>query len=134
MNQFFAESLAQRRFTMQLLSCFGLLALLLAALGIYGVMSYGVAQRTGEIGVRVALGAQPRGILKLVARDGMLLAGFGLLAGVAAALSLSRVIASQLFAVGASDPITFLGVALLLAIVAFVACYFPARRAMRVDE
>src|SRR5260370_40331708 len=118
---------------MQLLSCFGLLALLLAALGIYGVMSYGVAQRTGEIGVRVALGAQPRGILKLVARDGMLLAGFGLLAGVAAALSLSRVIASQLFAVGASDPITFLGVALLLAIVAFVACYFPARRAMRVD-
>jgi putative ABC transport system permease protein len=133
MNQFFVESLAQRRFTMQLLSCFGLLALLLAALGIYGVMSYGVGQRTGEIGVRVALGAQPRGILKLVARDGMRLAGFGLLAGVAAALSLSRVIASQLFAVGASDPITFLGVALLLAIVAFVACYFPARRAMRVD-
>jgi putative ABC transport system permease protein len=133
MNQFVVESLAQRRFTMQLLSCFGLLALLLAALGIYGVMSYGVAQRTGEIGVRVALGAQPRGILKLVARDGMRLAGFGLLAGVAAALSLSRVIASQLFAVGASDPITFLGVALLLAIVAFVACYFPARRAMRVD-
>jgi putative ABC transport system permease protein len=133
MGQFFADSLAQRRFTMQLLSCFGLLALLLAALGIYGVMSDGVAQRTGEIGVRVALGAQPRGILKLVARDGMLLAGFGLLAGVVAALSLSRVIASQLFAVGASDPITFLGVALTLALVAFVACYFPARRAMRVD-
>jgi|SRR5580700_478317 predicted permease len=133
MSQFFADTLAQRRFTMQLLSCFGLLALLLAALGIYGVMSYGVAQRTGEIGVRVALGAQQRGILKLVARDAMLLAGFGLLAGVAAALSLSRVIASQLFAVGASDPSTFLGVALMLAIVAFVACYFPARRALRVD-
>jgi putative ABC transport system permease protein len=133
MSEFFADSLAQRRFTMQLLSCFGLLALFLAALGIYGVMSYGVAQRTGEIGVRLALGAQPQGILKLVARDGMLLTGFGLLAGVAAALSLSRVVASQLFAVNASDPFTFLGVALWLAIVAFLACYLPARRAMRVD-
>jgi putative ABC transport system permease protein len=133
MSDFFADSLAQRRFTLQLLSCFGLLALLLAAIGIYGVMSYGVAQRTGEIGVRVALGAQPRGILKLVARDGMLLVGLGLLAGAVAALSLARVVASQLFAVSASDPATFVAIALLLAIVAFSACYIPARRAMRVD-
>jgi predicted permease len=133
MSEFFADSLAQRRFTMQLLGCFGLLAVLLAAIGTYGVMSYGVAQRTGEIGVRLALGAQPRGILKLVARDGMLLAGLGLLAGVAAALSLSRIIASELFAVSASDPSTFAAVGLLLASVAFVACYLPARRAMRVD-
>jgi putative ABC transport system permease protein len=116
-----------------LLSGFGLLALLLGALGTYGVMSYGVAQRTGEIGVRVALGAQPRGILMLVARDGMLLAGLGLLAGVAAALGLSRVIASELFAVSASDPLTFAEVGLLLALLAFVGCYLPARRAMRVD-
>jgi putative ABC transport system permease protein len=133
MSDFFADSLAQRRFTMQLLSCFGLLALLLAALGIYGVMSYGVLQRTGEIGVRLALGAQPRSILKLVASDGMLLAGMGLLAGAAAALSLTRVLAGQLFAVSASDPVTFVAIALLLAIVAFSACYIPARRAMRVD-
>jgi putative ABC transport system permease protein len=133
MNQFFADSLAQRRFTMQLLSCFGLLALLLAALGIYGVMSYGVAQRTREIGVRLALGAQPRGILKLVAHDGMFLAGLGLLVGAVAALSLSRIIASELYAVSAGDPFTFVGVALLLALVAFLACYLPARRAMRVD-
>jgi putative ABC transport system permease protein len=133
MSDFFADSLAQRRFTMQLLSCFGLLALLLAALGIYGVMSYGVQQRTGEIGVRLALGAQPRSILKLVASHGMLLAGLGLLAGAAAALSLTRVLASQLFAVSASDPVTFVAIALFLAIVAFSACYVPARRATRVD-
>jgi putative ABC transport system permease protein len=133
MNEFLSESLAQRRFTMQLLGGFGLLALLLAGLGIYGVMSYGVAQRTSEIGVRMALGAQQGSILQFVAREGMLLAGLGLLAGAAASLGLTRILASQLFGVSASDPLTFAGVAVLLASVAFWACYVPARRAARVD-
>jgi predicted permease len=133
MTEFLSESLAQRRFTMQLLGGFGFLALLLAGLGIYGVMSYGIAQRTSEIGVRMALGAQRRGILQLVAREGMLLAGLGLLAGATASLGLTRVLASQLFGVSANDPLTFAGVALLLASVALGACYLPARRATQVD-
>jgi ABC-type antimicrobial peptide transport system permease subunit len=99
MSEILAQSLAQRRFTMSLLAGFGALALLLAAIGIYGVMSYTVAQRTSEIGIRVALGAQSRDILSLVSREGMLRAGFGLLAGLIASLALTRVLASQLFAV-----------------------------------
>jgi predicted permease len=133
MSEFLSESLAQRRFTMELLGGFGLLALLLAGIGIYGVMAYGVAQRTSEIGIRMALGAQQGGILHLVAREGMVLAGLGLLAGAATSLGLNRILASQLFAVSATDPLAFAGVALLLAAVAFWACYLPARRAARVD-
>jgi ABC-type antimicrobial peptide transport system permease subunit len=99
MTEILSHSLAQRRFTMALLSAFGALALLLAAVGIYGVMSYMVAQRTGEIGIRMALGAQKRDILELVSRDGMLRTGFGLLAGLLVSLALARVLTSQLFAV-----------------------------------
>jgi predicted permease len=133
MNEYLSESLAQRRFTMELLGGFGALALLLAGIGIYGVMAYGVTQRTSEIGIRMALGAQERGILQLIAREGMLLGGLGLLAGAAASLGLSRILTSQLFGVSATDPLTFAGVALLLAAVAFWSCYVPARRASRVD-
>lgn len=133
MNEFIERSLAQRRFTMLLLGGFGGLALLLAAIGIYGVMSYTVAQRTNEIGVRVALGAQSRDILRLVSREGMLRAGFGLLAGLVGSLALTRVLSSQLFAVSAIDPLTFGVVLMLLTGIAFLACYIPARRAMQVD-
>jgi ABC-type antimicrobial peptide transport system permease subunit len=107
MTEILSHSLAQRRFTMALLSAFGALALLLAAVGIYGVMSYMVAQRTGEIGIRMALGAQKRDILELVSRDGMLRTGFGLLAGLLVSLALARVLTSQLFTVSALDPLTF---------------------------
>jgi predicted permease len=133
LSEILGQSLAQRRFTMSLLIGFGALALFLAALGIYGVMSYTVAQRTNEIGIRVALGAQSRDILGLVSREGMLRAGIGLLAGLAASLAVSRGLANQLFAVGAMDPITFASVLLLLGGIALLACYVPARRAMRVD-
>jgi putative ABC transport system permease protein len=133
MTDILSHSLIQRRFTMSLLSGFGALALLLAAIGIYGVMSYTVAQRTGEIGVRMALGAQARDVLKFVSHDGLLRAGFGLLAGLLISLGLTRLLASELFAVSALDPLTFAAVLFLLAGVAIAACYIPARRATRVD-
>jgi len=133
MTEVLSHSLAQRRFTMALLSAFGALALLLAAVGIYGVMSYIVAQRTSEIGVRMALGAQRRDVLGLISREGMLRAGFGLLAGLVVSLALTRVLTSQLFAVSALDPLTFVAVLFVLAGVALGACYLPARRASRVD-
>jgi putative ABC transport system permease protein len=133
MTEILSHSLAQRRFAVVLLSAFGALALLLAAVGIYGVMSYMVTQRTSEIGVRIALGAQRRDVLRLVSRDGMLRACFGLLAGLVVSLALTRVLSSQLFAVSALDPLTFGGVLVLLAGVALGACYVPARRATRVD-
>jgi putative ABC transport system permease protein len=133
MSEILGQSLEQRRFTMSLLTGFGALALLLAALGIYGVMSYTVAQRTNEIGIRVALGAEARDILNLVSREGMLSTGAGLLAGSAASFTLSRVLSSQLFGVSAVDPLTFGAVILLLCAVVLLACYVPARRAMRVD-
>jgi putative ABC transport system permease protein len=133
MSQILAHSLVQRRFTMSLLAGFGVLALLLAAVGIYGVMSYTVAQRTSEIGIRMALGAQTSDMLRLVTRDGVLQAGVGLLAGLAASVALTRILASQLFAVSALDPFTFASVAVVLIVVAMAACYIPARRAMRVD-
>jgi putative ABC transport system permease protein len=133
MSEILAQSLAQRRFTMSLLADFGALALLLAALGTYGVMSYTVAQRTNEIGIRVALGAQSRDIFGLVSREGMLRVGFGLLTGLLVSLAITRLLPSQLFAVSAFDPLTFGSVSLLLAGVALLACYVPARRATRVD-
>jgi putative ABC transport system permease protein len=133
MTEILSHSLAQRRFTMALLSAFGALALLLSAVGIYGVMSYIVVQRTSEIGVRMALGAQRRDVLALISREGMLRAGFGLFAGLVVSIGLTRVLTSQLFAVSALDPLTFLGVLFLLAGAAFCACYLPAHRAARVD-
>jgi predicted permease len=127
------DSLARQRFSSTLLGAFAVFALLLAAVGIYGVMSYLVTQSTHDIGVRVALGARPGNILGLVVRQGMELAATGIVAGLAGAFALTRVMASLLFGVSATDAITFIAVALLLAAVAFAATVIPARRATRVD-
>jgi predicted permease len=116
-----------------LVGAFGVLALVLAAVGIYGLISYGTRQRTHEIGIRMALGAQPRDVLRLILGQGMWLTGIGLLLGVLASLALARLMSSLLFGVGASDPSTYIAVVLLLAFVALLACYIPARRAMRTD-
>ena len=96
-------------------------------------MAYNVTQRTQEVGIRIALGAQPVHILKLIVGEGMLIASIGLAGGLAAAFALTRLLSSLLFGVSASDPVTFAGVAILLGVVVFIACYLPARRAMRVD-
>ncbi|MEP7343117.1 MAG: ABC transporter permease [Acidobacteriota bacterium] len=133
MQQWLSESLARRRFAMLMLGLFAVVAMLLAGIGIYGVMSYTVAQRTREIGIRVALGAQTRDVLRLVIRQGMTLTGIGVGIGLVVAIAATRLMASLLFGVRATDPITFAAIALLLAIVAFAACYLPARRATKVD-
>jgi predicted permease len=128
-----SDSIAAQRFTMILLGVFAVLALLLSAVGIFGVISYVTGQRTQEIGIRVAMGAQRGDVLRLVLGHGMRVALLGVAIGLAAALGLTRLIASQLYGVSANDPLTFAGVAALLTLVAFSACYIPARRAMRVD-
>jgi putative ABC transport system permease protein len=133
MNQVIAESVAQRRFTMGLLAIFAFTALGLAALGLYGVLSYAVTQRTREIGIRMALGGRRLDALKLVVGQGMKMAMIGALAGLIASLALTRLMKGLLFGVSASDPLTFVAVALLLMIVALLACYMPARRATKVD-
>jgi putative ABC transport system permease protein len=133
MSDVVAESVAQRRFSMMLLSVFGAAALLLAGVGIYGVLSYWVTQRTQEIGIRMALGARGRDVLRLVVGQGMALVGVGVGVGLAGALLLTRVMRGLLFAVSATDPLTFVSVALLLAAVALLACLVPARRATKVD-
>ena len=124
---------AQRRFQTWLLSAFALLALTLSAIGVYGILHFTVAQRTQEFGVRIALGASETALLRLVLADGMRLPCTGLGIGLAAAFGLTRVLEHLLFGVRATDPITFAGVAALLVVVAFVACWLPARRAARVD-
>ena len=118
---------------MLLLGVFGGVALALAGIGIYGVVSYLVAQQTREIGVRLALGAEPRQVLAMVLGRSTRLAAFGALIGVAGSLTLTRWMASLLYGVTATDPITFISVVILLLGVALLACYFPARRAMHVD-
>lgn len=128
-----AGSLAARRLSMILLAAFAALALVLSCVGIYGVISYVVGQRTQEIGVRMALGAQPGDVMRLVLGQGVRMALIGVAIGIAAALGLTRLMANQLFGVTAHDPLTFIAVAILLALVALLACYLPARRAMRVD-
>jgi putative ABC transport system permease protein len=128
-----ADSVARQRFSMTLLAAFGGLAVALAAVGIFSVMSFLVAQRTHEIGVRVALGAQPRDILSMVARQGMALALVGVGVGLAAALALTRLMSGLLYEVSATDPSVFGGISLLLAGVALLACLVPARRAAKVD-
>jgi putative ABC transport system permease protein len=133
MEQWVDTAVAAPRYRTLLLGLFALLALVLASTGIYGVMSYSVAQRTHEIGVRMALGARQLDVLKLVVRQGMGLVLIGVALGLAGAVALTRVMASLLFGVGAKDPVTFAVVAALLSLVAFVACYIPARRASRVD-
>jgi len=133
MDEVVSHSFAARRMSMMLLSIFAALALVLACVGIYGVISYLVGQRTHEIGVRMALGAQPSDISRLVIGRGVGMALIGVAIGTGAALGLTRLMASLLFGVGAHDPLTFGGVALLLMVVAVAACYLPARRAMKVD-
>ena len=128
-----AENVAPRRLSVLLLGLFAGLALLLAAVGIYGLMSYNVTQRHREIGIRMALGASPRDVLQLVIRHSASLVGLGVVLGVIAAVGLTRVLSTLLFGVSATDPLTFAGVVLLLALVAFAAGYLPARRAAHVD-
>jgi len=133
MERRLSESLAQSRFNASLLTIFAAVAFLLAALGVYGVMSYSVSQRTHEIGIRMALGAQSSDVLHSIVRRGMLLALFGVGIGIAGALVLTRLMKNLLYGVSATDPLTFAAIALLLAGTAFLACYIPARRASRVD-
>jgi putative ABC transport system permease protein len=133
LEQLLSETVAQPRFNTGLLALFALLALLLAAVGIYGVMSYAVASRTQEIGLRMAMGAQARDVLKLVVGQGMRMVAFGLALGLLAALGLTRWLKTFLFGVEATDPLTYAVIAVLLAAVALLACYIPARRAAKVD-
>ena len=133
LDQIVSSSIAQARFAMLLMTIFSLVALALAAAGVYGVVSYSVAQRTREIGIRMALGAQPRQVLRLVIGQGMSPALLGVAIGLVGALALTRLIQTLLFVVSATDPLTFASVAVLLAVVAFLACYLPARRATRVE-
>lgn len=128
-----ADSLAARRISMILLGIFAALALLLASVGIYGVISFAVGQRTREIGVRMALGAQHADVMRLVLWEGAKMALIGVAAGAAAALGLTRLMTNQLFGVTPQDPLTFAAVAAALIVVALLACYVPARRAARVD-
>ena len=121
------------RFNTTLLSIFAAVALVLTIIGLYGVMSYSVAQRTNEIGIRMALGAQTRDVLGLIVKDGLKLVFMGLVLGISGALALTRVLATLLFGVATRDPMTFVAIAVLLSIVAMLACYIPAWRATRVD-
>ena len=128
-----SESVASNRFYMVLLSVFAGAALLLGALGVYGVLSYGVVQRTGEMGIRIALGARAYDLLRLIASEGIKLVGAGIGIGLLAAFGLSRLMDSLLYGVSATDPVTFLVTGGFLAVVALVASYLPARRAGRVN-
>ena len=133
MDQIMSSMSGDARFRTLLLGVFAAVALLLAAIGIYGVISYSVAQRAREIGIRIAIGAQNRDVLRLVVGQGMKLALLGVGVGIAGALAFTRVLSGMLFNVSATDPLTFVGVSTLLALVALLACYVPARRAMNVD-
>ncbi len=133
MDQIVADSLTQRRFAMFLLGIFAFVALALAVVGIYGVMSYMVAQRTNEIGIRMALGARVPDVMKLVIGQGMLPVIVGVGIGLAGAFVATRLMSSLLFGVSATDPVTFAGVSIVLGLVALLACAIPARRATRVS-
>jgi ABC-type antimicrobial peptide transport system permease subunit len=133
MEEIISESLAARRFSMILLGIFAALALLMACVGIYGVISYLASQRTHEIGVRMALGAERRDVLRMVLGEGAKMAFLGVTIGLAAAWGLTHLMANMLFGVSIHDPVTFAGVASLLILVALAACYIPARRATKVD-
>jgi putative ABC transport system permease protein len=132
-DEYVSRSLARARFNTLLLSIFAGTALLLTAIGIYGVMAYSVSQRTNEIGIRIALGAGKSSIFRLVVGQAMTLVGISLVVGLAGAFATTRLLNSLLFGVGAFDPITFISIALLVSAVAFVAAWLPARRATRVN-
>ena len=133
MDEYLNASMAQRRLSTILLGAFAALALVLAAIGVYGVMSYLVSQRTHEIGIRMALGAKRVDILKLIVGQGIWLCFLGIAFGVAAALLLTRIMTSLLYGISASDPLTYIGISLLLGVIALLACLIPARRAIKVD-
>jgi predicted permease len=133
MNEAIAGSLSRRRFAMILLDAFAILALLMASLGLYGVISYLVERRTQELGIRIALGAQSWSVLRLVLADGLKMAAGGLAFGLVASLGLTRLLSGMLYGVSATDPFTFLAIATVLIVVAALACYIPALRATRVD-
>ena len=133
MDTIAANSVAQPRFRTLLLALFGISALLLASVGIYGVMSYAVTQRTQEIGIRMALGAQVGDVRRLVLKNGMTLALIGVVIGLAGAYGLTRLMASLLFGISATDLPTFAAISATLVVVALLACYIPARRATKVD-
>jgi len=133
MADLMSASMARRKFSLFLMSVFAVSALLLAALGIYGVMAFVVSQRAQEFGIRLALGATPRNILGLAFRPGIVLTATGAIVGLAASILVTRLMSSLLFGVSASDPMTFVVVPLLLGIVTMAACFVPARRAARVS-
>ena len=133
MDQVFGASVAQPRFSMLVVGLFAALALILSSVGIYGVMAYSVSRRAHEIGVRMALGARTSQVMQLVLKEGMVLALMGIAIGLFGAFALTRLMATLLYGVGAKDPFTFVSVATLLAVVALIACYIPARRATKVD-
>ena len=133
MTEYVGDSLARRRFNLVLLSAFSGLALVLAAVGIYGVISYGVIQRTHELGIRMAIGAQRSDVLKLVVRQAMILALAGVAIGLLASWALTRLIKSLLFNVSVTDPLTFAVIGVLMILIALLACLIPARRATKVD-
>lgn len=133
MDQLVRDSLKARRFNLVLLSALAALALSLAAVGIYGVMSFTTGQRTHEIGVRMALGARTTDIIRLVVRQGMALTLIGIVVGLVASVALTRFLSSLLFDITSTDPVTFAGITILLTAVALLACYVPARRATKVD-
>jgi putative ABC transport system permease protein len=133
MDLVISDSLWQQRLWGLLLAAFAGLSVVLAAIGVYGVMSYSVSQRRRELGIRMALGAQPIGVLRLVTGDGMRLIAMGLLFGLMAAFAFTRLLRGLLYEISASDPWTYVGVSLLLVLIAFLACLIPAQRAARVD-
>jgi putative ABC transport system permease protein len=133
MSEVLSVSLAEQRFNTLLLGIFAAVALLLASVGLYGVLAFSVAQRTREIGIRMALGAQARDVLRLVLRQGLILSSLGVAAGISVSLAGTRVLRGLLHGVAPTDPATFAVVALLLVAVALAACFLPARRAMKVD-
>ena len=133
MEQVLADSIAPHQFTAILLGAFAALAALLAAIGLYGLLSYGVAQRRHEIGVRMALGASGTGVVRLVVRRAIMLVGVGTAVGLFGSLAVTRVLASLLFEVRPTDPVAFASAAGMLMVVALLASYLPARRATRVD-
>ena len=133
MDQLVSESLRQRRFNLVLLVSFAVLALVLAGIGVYGSINYSTRQRTHEIGLRMALGAQPRDVLRMVVGHGLVLALVGIGIGLIASFALTRLMKGLLFGISATDPITFAAISLLLTLIGLLASWIPARRATKVD-